>query len=68
MADYLFFSRGAALDVYPSYNMTLAGLFWESLNYKMSVWDISLFFQLGSCWVLVHCTAPSLFLAENFRN
>lgn len=24
--------------------MTLAGLFWESLNYKMSVWDISLFF------------------------
>lgn len=45
MADYLFFSTGAALDVYPSYNMTLAGLFWESLNYKMSVWDISLFFS-----------------------
>lgn len=32
-----------------SSNMTSAGLFWESLNYKMSVWDIRLFFWLRNC-------------------
>lgn len=38
MADYfLFFSRGAALNVFPSSNMASDGLFWESLYYKMSV-------------------------------
>lgn len=42
-AECLVFSMGAAIEVYPSYNVTSARLFWESLNYKMSAWDTSLF-------------------------
>lgn len=62
-ANYLgFFSMGAAIDVYPRYNMSLAALFWEFLNYRMSVWRHLPFCHLGSCWVLIQHTAPLLFL------
>jgi len=61
----LFFSTDAAIDVYLSWNMTSAGLFGKLWTPRWEC-ETSAFFRLGSCWLLVHCTAPSLFLGWKF--